>query len=478
VSDWTEAVRRAIVAPTGPVDWRLEVLHALFVAAAFLSVFAIAEVWKRRFAPPGELTRKFIHFAGGVVVLTFPWLFRSHWSVLALGALSLGVMLLGRRLGFLSSLHDVDRRTKGEVHYAIAVYLLFVVARHQPVFYGISLFALVGSDALAALLGKTYGRWMYAVEAGRKSWEGSAVFFLVTFLGVHLPLLLLTDLDRGHCVIVALQVALLVTSMEAISLYGNDNLIVPLATYYLLMKMSRNSPAGLGLQLGAQLALLAVAGLVAWRSRVLSASGAIAIHLVLYAAFSLGGPSWTVAPALALAGLLMLDPNALKPPSEPERRYQVLAVFYLSIVAVMMLFADNTFLTLVHGAASFKRGHPFFVPFVAALAAQVAVMGSLYLRSHRGSRRWPAWLTASVAAAIGWTAIAPLSLLFVTKGVTAPAALVTAAVCAIATVLYAAGRRLPGWPKGPLWDLRLQTLSVAAAVLGSLPIHLRWIGAL
>jgi dolichol kinase len=454
-----------------------EILRVVGIGIVFLAIFAVAETWYRRLHPPVEVTRKFIHFGGGLVSLCFPWVFTTHWSVLALGAASLALMTLGRRYGFLQSLHGVSRRSKGEIHYAIAVYILFVIARHQPVFYAISMFTLIVSDALAALLGQMYGRWMYEVESGRKSWEGSAVFFLVTFLGVHLTLLLATPLDRGHSVILALQVALLVTSFEAISLYGNDNLIVPLATYYLLMKMSHSTAAGLGLQVAAQLVLLFVASLIAWRSRVLSESSAIAVHLVLYAAFSLGGVWWPVAPGLALLACLWLDPNTLRPQTAASR-YQVLVVFYLSLVAVLLIFLDNTFATLVHGAPALKRGHPFFVPFVSVLAAQVGMLAYAYARSHRNTRRRGPFVAATVAIVVGWLAIAPLGLWAVRREVSLESFTITIATCAVAVIGYAFARRLPRWPRGVLWDLRLQSLCAVLATLVVAPWHLRWIGAI
>src|SRR5262249_42840900 len=152
---------------------------------------------------------------------------RSHWPLLVLCLAFIAIMVAARRLGLGQSVHGVARQSKGEIYYVVATYLLFLVGHRQPVLYSIALFALVVSVALAALLGQTYGRWTYAVEGGRKTWEGTAVFFLVTFLGVHLPLLLLTHLDRGHCVLIGIQVGLIVAAFEAISLGGNDNLIVP-----------------------------------------------------------------------------------------------------------------------------------------------------------------------------------------------------------------------------------------------------------
>src|SRR5205085_7523878 len=134
-------------------------------------------------------------------------------------------------LGLLPGLFGVERRSHGEIYFPISVFVLFVLARHQPVFYVISMMTLVVCDALAAVLGKAYGRHQYLVTTDRRSIEGSAVFLFTAFLAVQLPLLLLTDLDRGACVVVAVQLAVLVTSFEAIGTGGIDNLLVPIGTY-------------------------------------------------------------------------------------------------------------------------------------------------------------------------------------------------------------------------------------------------------
>src|SRR6185503_18169760 len=200
---------------------------------------------------------------------------------------------------------------------------------------------------------------------------------------------------------------------------------------------------------------------------------AIAVHLVLYAAFSLGGAWWPVAPGIALLACLWLDPNTLRPLAS-ERRYQVLAVFYLSIVAVLMIFADNTFATLVRGAERLQHGHPFFEPFVSVLAAQVGMLAYSYARSRRGTRRWPPYLAATAAIAIGWVTIAPLGVWVVRRALPLEALAITIATCAVAVVVYAFARRLPRWPRGAKWDLRLQSLCAAFAALVLVPLHLRW----
>jgi hypothetical protein len=177
-------------------------------------------------------TRKLVHVLSGWRRISRG--LSTHWSVLG-SAHHPRHAGPRQRLGLLGSVTGVDRRSVGELYFPISVYLLFVVARHQPVFYLIALSVLVFSDTAAALLGVAYGRHSYTVANDRRTLEGSAAFLLVTFLCVHVPLLLGTGIGRGESLIIATQLALLVTSFEAISMRGNDNLVVPLATYYLLL---------------------------------------------------------------------------------------------------------------------------------------------------------------------------------------------------------------------------------------------------
>src|SRR5665811_2155219 len=90
------------------------------------------------------------------------------------------------------------------------------------------------------------------------------------------------DRDPLTSVLISIQVAILVTQFEAISLRGNDNLIVPIATFYLLIKMTPRTADHIGEQLIAQLVIIALIGLVAWRSWALTFSGAIALMLFTY----------------------------------------------------------------------------------------------------------------------------------------------------------------------------------------------------
>jgi phytol kinase len=456
-----------------------EAARLALIGALAVVLLAATEMIHRRWHPPAEWTRKAVHVGGGLLAMAFPWVFGSPLTVAVLCVVVGALIAIAGRLGWLTGVKGVERKSRGEIYHPIAIALLFLLARERPIFYVVSLWTLVVADAAAALLGRSYGRHTYAVEEDRKSLEGSMIFFFVAFLGIHVPLLLFTGISREASIVVALQLALIVTCFEAISMQGADNLVVPLATYYLLLKLTPASAAGIVLQLAVQVALLTGALLLARVTHFLSWSGAVAAHLTLYAAFSLGGPAWTVAPALALAGFVRLDRRGSRDSPAPEGRHQVRGVFYASIVAVMCIALDNSFATF---AAShvLALGHPFFVPFVAALAGQLAIG---LLRVRRGW--WPAGEAAARAASggtlagsmalsvlVGFVAVVPLSLLAVPQGRSLAAMATAAGICIASVLIYTLAYRRIRLPEGQLWELRRQAAAVATAVLIWFPAHL------
>ncbi|MEO5618035.1 MAG: hypothetical protein ABIS67_09705 [Candidatus Eisenbacteria bacterium] len=453
-----------------------ELARLALALAAFGALFGAAELWRRRGAPPIEWTRKFVHIGGGVISGAFPWLFAHQWTVLAIAVLAILGLTLGRRHALLPSVTAVERGGRGELWFPVGVYLLFVVARHSPVYWLIALSALVFSDSAAALIGRAYGRFAYSVGDDRKSVEGSLVFLVATFLAVHVALLLGTGIDRTASVLVAAQIALLVASFEAISMRGNDNLVVPLGTYYLLLKMASKPAGEIALQLFSQVALLAITCAIAWRTKFLTLSGAIAAHLVLYAAYSLGGPAWTFAPLGALAGYLALDSRYAGAHGVPTGGHQVRAIYYTSIVGVIMIFADNSFATLLPVYETLRYGHPFQPLFVGAFAAPVGVIAFEMFETVPVARRRPAFERA--ASAVGVAALAVLVPGLAVLGPHASAETLT--IAALVPVLGLAAhlllRRRVRLGDGLAHRLRVMALATLAAVLLAMVIHFVWLG--
>lgn len=451
-----------------------EVARAALAGGVFLVLFALAELWRHFRHPPAEWTRKLVHLGGGLVAASFPWLFAWHWTVLALGSVFFLILWGTRRLGLLQSVHGVERRSEGGLYYPISVYVLFLVASGRPVFYLIALLAMVVSDTAAAVLGSSYGRVGYTVEHDRRTVEGSAVFFFSTFLIVHLPLLLLTDTPPLLSVLVGFQLALLMTLFEAISMRGNDNLIVPLVTYFLLLKLTRREADFLAYQIVSQLLIMSLVALLAWRFHFLTASGAMGFMLFFYGAYSLGGEEWTVAPAVALAAFTAYYLMRCRRPGRPDPKYQVAAAFYVAIVPGVLYIANNILETML-ADPRFAAADPFYGLFLGAVAAQLAlvVYDTDPAVPHSQRARLAIGMLGPVAA---FLAVVPLGLLVSFEDAARTVALAAAVVVLSGLVHFLTRRFLHPKDLRPRergrWMLRLQALSVAIGSALVVPLAL------
>jgi phytol kinase len=448
-----------------------EAARAGLISLFLVALFAAGEAWRHWGNPPAEWTRKGAHVGAGVITAAFPWLIAWHWTVLLL-ALGFAVIIFGtRRLGWLQSIHGVERHSQGGIYYPVAIYLLFLLAGDRPVFYLISLLVLMVSDSLAALLGSEYGKAIYTVETDRRSLEGSAVFLLATFMAVHLPLLLATDTGRPATVLIAAQIALTVTIFEGISPGGSDNLVVPLATYFLLAIMTPRPASHVAKQLTAQLVITLLVGLLAWRFRFLALSSAMGLALVVYGAYALGGSEWTIAPALAVlcfAGYYLV---ARRREPEAGAGYHIRTLFYVAGVATLLFFANNAVERLVPGVHA-RSPDPLYVAYVGVAAAQVMIAMFAHLQRVPAERRRAPWGLAATGALVGYLVVVPMGLAVGVAGITLWGLAMAAVICVVSLVLYLSVRRMAAWPKVAPWDLRLQALSTAAATALVLPLHL------
>lgn len=200
-----------------------------------------------------ELSRKLIHISLGVYCLTFPLVFEEAWEVGATCGLALVVFLAARSVAAKSlggGLHAVERKSYGELLFAVSVALLFwlkdghfvSISMHEkappgPVLYVLPILILTLCDAASALVGSRYGRRKFQIEEGSKSVEGVVVFAVTAWLLSLIAILLMTDIGRGEAVLLAFIAAVFGALLEGASWRGLDNLFIPLGLYFLLSNL-------------------------------------------------------------------------------------------------------------------------------------------------------------------------------------------------------------------------------------------------
>ena len=355
------------------IDIQKEIIVALIFAVVYIFIFLIGETVRKRLSRQFEISRKIVHLLGGFVALSFPYVVSSHWTVLVLAVSFCLIVIITKRKGLLKSVHGVERRSYGGIYYPLAIYLIFLMSSNRPVIYFTSILVMTVSDTLAALVGGKYGTIKFDVEGNLKSLEGSVVFFFVTFLCIHLPLLLATDIARIDSVLIAFIIAVLVTGFEAISLSGSDNLIVPFGTYFILTKMTQLPHTAIMQSLYFLIGAIIITVVLFIRLRLFKLSGLIAMMLLNYAALSLCNIYWFLPLLLAQVFYYFLMRIFVHYEGvEKVRGYQVKVIFYLGIIPTFLIFAAN---------AAGKQV-PFYLPYLASITAQMAIISNYFFSKY------------------------------------------------------------------------------------------------
>jgi phytol kinase len=363
---------------------------AIAVVLALLGLLAGLRLLRQRVTLHPELARKLSHLGFGLITLTFPWIFRSAVPVLVVSAIAIVSLLALRYVPSLrasvgEAVHGVDRSSLGDLYFPIAVGGLFLLADGNWVLYTLPLLTLTLADAVAALIGVAYGRLKYDGAEGRKSIEGSLAFFLVAFLAIHLPLLLLTTTGRAESLLIGLTFGVLVMLLEAVAWPGLDNQFIPFGGFLLLRAvLALDAPALLARLIVTGAMLLVV--LVLRRRRTLTDSAALAGALVGFVAWSVGGWHWVVPPFVLMALYTIVWPRNRQVRARP---HDMVAVFSVTSTGLLWLLLSVVF-----------ARPAFYYPYTIAFAANLCFIGITWFRDYRRSAS--AVNAIAVTAGMAW----------------------------------------------------------------------------
>lgn len=189
------------------------------IAATFYTIlFIFIEFITRKSKISNELSRKLAHILAGTSAALLP-LVMGFREIMVVSLLFLPVMLISKRNNLFSSIHEVSRKTHGELYFPVAIFITALLFPNRQIFmYGVMVMAL--SDGLASLFGQKYGQKKYKLWQGQKSYLGSFVFFATTCI---IGLVIASQVP----IWLILGSALILTVVEASLSGGLDNLVLP-----------------------------------------------------------------------------------------------------------------------------------------------------------------------------------------------------------------------------------------------------------
>lgn len=217
--------------------------QSMNIVLAVLVVFALLlfnEGWSRRQRPHslrhlhGEFSRKFAHITIGSFVAFWPYFLSSN-DIKLLSAAFLVTVAFSKYFNIFQAIHSVQRPTWGEFWFALVVGILAFIVPQHPHIYTVAILEMGLADGLAAVVGTHYGnRRRYSVFGSPKSVIGTLTFFVVSCAILAGYAFVSTGVPSMSAL---LLVAISATILENISVYGLDNLVVPLFTAAALLML-------------------------------------------------------------------------------------------------------------------------------------------------------------------------------------------------------------------------------------------------
>ncbi len=209
-----------------------------FVSLLLGSVVFCAGLWiiHHTWHPSHEVSRKIVHIAHAVVIVGLSIITNYH-TIIILEVLFFVIILIARYWQLFPWMRQVGRLSAGEYLYPLSIITLAILAPANWIFIT-AILNLGLADGLAAVIGTTYGKGnSYHVFRHTKSLFGTGVFFVTVFLITCWAMAYGAPTATHISWVVLIYLPILTTVVENISLWGTDNITVPLVTYVVLIML-------------------------------------------------------------------------------------------------------------------------------------------------------------------------------------------------------------------------------------------------
>lgn len=214
-------------------------LIGMLVSCLYVSLVIIgARVFEKR---AKEASRKFIHIMLGNWWFIAMYYFTNMWVAAILPSAFIVINYISYKTNLIKVMERDKKDGLGTVYYACSLLILVIVSfgiYNKPALGLIPNLVMAYGDGLAAVIGRIIKSKKYKVGETTKSLAGSLTMFIVSviLIVVYLSFEHSTIFwNTAHWPLVSIMIAYVITSLEAVSIKGTDNITVPLATLVMLL---------------------------------------------------------------------------------------------------------------------------------------------------------------------------------------------------------------------------------------------------
>lgn len=189
----------------------------IFLVISTVFLFMV-EIVKRKFLLPTHITRRVSHIGAALIACVSPFYISKDFIVVVCFSFAI-VMFFSRKLALFSSIHEVKRKTWGEVFLPLGEAISAIIfLPHATVAFQYGVLVMGFSDSFAGFVGEKYGKHQIKLFNNKKSLEGTLAFFLTTIFLTYL----FAPNYGSHLILIPL----VLTLVELLLGYGIDNLVI------------------------------------------------------------------------------------------------------------------------------------------------------------------------------------------------------------------------------------------------------------
>ena len=204
----------------------------LYVGCLFILTSWIRSKWHNS----QELSRKIIHIGCGFLLPLSYLMQIPQWIALTASLVATSLVMINYKMQLLNLIEDVERKTYGTTFYCASIsILIFFFWSEDPIAMLSGALVMALSDGLASVIGRGIPSSTWMVQGQTKSLAGTATMLLSTA-----TVLIAVSFQAGSELSLTslVLISFVITALEQFSLYGIDNLTVPIGTASLIVLLN------------------------------------------------------------------------------------------------------------------------------------------------------------------------------------------------------------------------------------------------
>jgi phytol kinase len=204
-------------------------LNFVFILIYIFIIFFISIIYKKFNPNNKETLRKIIHIGIGPLIPLAKFLGIDQISALYFTGLISLLTFINYQSKLFPTIEDVDRKSYGTLFYCLSLFILiYLYWNKDPTSLMAGFFIMTFGDGFAGLIGKNFQSKSWFFLNQKKSFFGTITMFITSLIVIFS----LSYFQKYSLSINMITIAFISTVIEQFSIFGIDNLIVPISAAF------------------------------------------------------------------------------------------------------------------------------------------------------------------------------------------------------------------------------------------------------